>query len=125
MSWSWRILSVTDTTGTIEQLDAKFELLQRGQYVLNVKPSDIAPRELNPKVPLELYEARNAVRIARWTGADRFAADTYLKATQGLENAEGYLKGKAGKKPIGTVAREAVQMAEDARIITVKRIDEE
>jgi len=114
-----------DTTGTIEQVDAKFELLQRGQYVLNVKPSDIAPRELNPKVPLELYEARNAVQIARWTGAQQYAADTLLKATQGLENAEGYLKGKAGKKPIGTVAREAVQMAEDARIITVKKIEED
>jgi outer membrane protein OmpA-like peptidoglycan-associated protein len=114
-----------DTTGTIEQVDAKFELLQRGQYVLNVKPSDIAPRQLNPKVPLELYEARNAVQIARWTGADRYAADTFLKATQGLENAEGYLKGKGDKKPIGTVAREAVQMAEDARIITIKKIGEE
>src|SRR5579872_5107499 len=114
-----------DTSGTIEQVDAKFELLQRGQYVLNVKPSDIRPRELNPKVPLELYEARNAVQIARWTGAGHYAADTFLKAEQGLENAEGYLKGKAGRKPIGTVAREAVQMAEDARIITVKKIDED
>jgi outer membrane protein OmpA-like peptidoglycan-associated protein len=114
-----------DTTGTIEQVDAKYELLARGQYVLNIKPSDITPRQLNSRVPLELYEARNAVQIARWTGAPRYAADTFLKATQGLENAEGYLKGKAGKKPIGTVAREAVQMAEDARIITVKKMDEE
>jgi outer membrane protein OmpA-like peptidoglycan-associated protein len=114
-----------DTTGTIEQVDAKYELLQRGQYVLNVKPSDIKPRELNPRVPLELYEARNAVDIARWTGAQRYAADTFLKATQGLENAEGYLIGKAGKRPIGTVAREAVQMAEDARIITIKKMEEE
>jgi len=114
-----------DTTGTIEQVDAKFELLQRGQYVLNVNPSEIGPRQLDPRVPLELYEARNAVQIARWTGAQHYAADTFLKATQGLENAEGYLKSRAGKKPIGTVAREAVQMAEDARIITVKKIDEE
>ncbi len=114
-----------DTTGTIEQVDAKYELLQRGQYVLNVKPGDIQPRRLDPKVPLELYEARNAVQIARWTGADQYAGDTFQKATQGLENAEGYLIGKAGKKPIGTVAREAVQMAEDARIITVKKIEEE
>ncbi len=114
-----------DTTGTIEQVDAKFELLQRGQYVLNVNPADIAPRKLSAKVPLELYEARNAVQIARWTGAQQYAADTFLKATQGLENAEGYLTGKAGTKPIGTVAREAVQMAEDARIITVKKIDED
>jgi outer membrane protein OmpA-like peptidoglycan-associated protein len=114
-----------DTTGTIEQVDAKFELLQRGQYILNVNPSEIAPRQLDPRVPLELYEARNAVQIARWTGAQRYAADTFLKATQGLENAEGYLESRSGKKPIGTVAREAVQMAEDARIITVKKIDEE
>ena len=114
-----------DTTGTIEQVDAKYELLQRGQYVLNVKLSDIHPRELNAKVPLELYEARNAVDIARWTGAERYAADTFLKAKQGLENAEGYLIGKAGKRPIGTVAREAVQMAEDARIIAIKKMEEE
>src|SRR5271166_3471810 len=114
-----------DTTGTIEEVDAKYELLQRGQYVLNVKPGDVHPRELNPKVPLELYEARNAVQIARWTGAEQYAGDTFHKAVEGLENAEGYLIGKAGKKPIGTVAREAVQMAEDARIITVKKIEEE
>jgi outer membrane protein OmpA-like peptidoglycan-associated protein len=114
-----------DTVGTIEQVDAKFELLQRGQYTLNVNPADIKPLRLNSKVPLELYEARNAVQIARWTGAERYAADTYKKAVQGLENAEGYLTGKAGSKPIGTVAREAVQMAEDARIITVKKIAEE
>jgi outer membrane protein OmpA-like peptidoglycan-associated protein len=114
-----------DTVGTIEQLDAKFELLQRGQYTLNVNPADIRAFSLDRKVPLELYEARNAVQIARWTGAQRYAADTYGKAVIGLENAEGYLQGRAGSKPIGTVAREAVQMAEDARIITVKKLQEE
>src|SRR5579863_6525045 len=114
-----------DTTGTIEELDAKYELLQRGQYTLNVNPAEIRPVRLDRKVPLELYEARNAVQIARWTGAERYSADTFLKAVQGLENAEGYLQGKAGKKPIGTVAREAVQMAEDARIITIKKMEEE
>ena len=114
-----------DTTGTIEEVDAKYELLQRGQYTLNVNPADIRPLRLDSKTPLELYEARNAVQIARWTGADRYASDTFQKAVVGLENAEGYLTGKAGSKPIGTVAREAVQMAEDARIITVKKIADE
>ncbi len=113
-----------DTTGTIEEVDAKYELLQRGQYTLNVNPAEIKAARLDPKIPLELYEARNAVQIARWTGAPQYAAETYQKAVIGLENAEGYLKGKAGKRPIGTVAREAVQMAEDARIITVKKIQE-
>src|SRR6202140_4679804 len=73
-----------ETTGTIEELDAKYELLQRGQYVLNVNPADIKPLRLDKKVPLELYEARNAVQIARWTGAARYAADTYKKALIGL-----------------------------------------
>ena len=114
-----------DTTGTIEQVDAKYELLQRGQYTLNVNPSELKPLRLDRKVPLELYEARNAVQIARWTGAEHYAGETFQKAVQGLENAEGYLQGKAGEKPIGTVAREAVQMAEDARIITVKKMEDE
>lgn len=114
-----------DTTGTIEEVDAKYELLQRGQYTLNVNPAELKPVRLDPKVPLELYEARNAVQIARWAGAEKYAPDTLTKAVQNLQNAESYLLGKAGKKPIGTVAREAVQMAEDARIITVKKIEEE
>lgn len=114
-----------DTTGTIEQIDAKYELLQRGQYALNVPPAELKPFPADRKVPLELYEARNAVRIARWAGAERYAGDTFQKALVGLQNAEGYLVGKQGKKPIGTVAREAAQMAEDARIITVKKIAEE
>jgi len=114
-----------ETVGTIEQVDAKYELLQRGQYILNVSPTDVTPMALDSRVPIELYEARNAVRIARWTGAATYAPDTFQKALDGLTNAEGYLQGRAGKKPIGTVAREAVQMAEDARIITVKKIAEE
>ncbi len=114
-----------ETVGTIEQIDAKYELLQRGQYTLNMNPAEIRPLPLDSRVPIELYEARNAVRIARWTGAATYAPDTFQKAVDGLTNAEGYLQGRAGKKPIGTVAREAVQMAEDARIITVKKIAEE
>ena len=114
-----------DTTGTIEEVDAKYELLQRGQYTLNVNPSELKPMQLDTRVPLELYEARNAVQIARWVGADKYATETFQKALQGLQNAEGYLRGKQDKKPIGTVAREAAQMAEDARIITVKKLEEE
>jgi outer membrane protein OmpA-like peptidoglycan-associated protein len=114
-----------DTTGTIEEVSAKYELLQRGQYVFNVNPAEIKPVRLDRKVPLELYEARNAVQIARWTGAQQYAPESYQKAVVGLQNGEGYLKRKSGTKPIATVSREAVQMAEDARIITVKKIQEE
>jgi outer membrane protein OmpA-like peptidoglycan-associated protein len=114
-----------DTLGKIEEVDAKYELLKRGQYTLNVNPADIKPVRLGRKVPLELYEARNAVQIARWTGAQQYAAETFQKATQGLANGEGLLKSKADRKQVVAAAREAVQMAEDSRIIAVKKMEEE
>ncbi len=115
----------TDTQGTYEDIDAKYELLQRGQYTMNVNPSEIRPYVLNRKVPLELYEARNAVRIAQWTGADKYAADTFEKAKVGLQNAEEELTGKIGKKTVSQNSRDAAQNAEDARLITIRKMEEE
>jgi outer membrane protein OmpA-like peptidoglycan-associated protein len=113
----------SDTAGTIEQVDAKYELLQRGQYVLN--RSQYAPIRVNPKGPLQLAEAENAVEIARLAGADRYAADTFQKAVVDLQNAEGFLNHGGNRKESETNAREAAQMAEDARIITFRKIREE
>ena len=96
-----------------------------GPVHAHVNPSELKPMQLDSRVPLELETACNAVQIARLVGADKPAVETFQKAVQGLQNAEGYLRGKQGKKPIGTVAREAAQMAEDARIITLKKIEEE
>src|SRR5205085_6172680 len=62
-----------DTTGTIQQVDAKYELLQRGQYVFDRKRYTAI--RLNPKGPLQLAEAENAVELARLAGADKYAAD--------------------------------------------------
>src|ERR1700686_3935201 len=76
-----------DTQGTIENIDAKYELMGRGEYVVRVPASEIQPYTIDHKVPLELYEARNAIRIAQWTGADRYATDTFDKAKLGLQNA--------------------------------------
>ncbi len=112
-----------DTAGTIEQVDAKYELLRRGQYVMN--RSAYTPVKVNPKGPLQLAEAENAVEIARLAGADKYAADTFQKATIDLNNAEGFLHGGKNRKESETDAREAAQMAEDARIITVRKIRDE
>src|SRR5439155_19878726 len=60
-----------ETRGLVEQIDAKYELLQRGQYTTNVPPAELKPMLLDKKVSLDVYEARNAVRIARWAGADQ------------------------------------------------------
>jgi outer membrane protein OmpA-like peptidoglycan-associated protein len=116
-----------DTVGKIEEIDAKFELLPRGQYVMNVSAADMRTRFLpDPKRPLEVLEARNAVQIARWAGADKYASDTYQKAAALLDDAENYQARKhPEKKPAAMIAREAVQTAEDARLITLKRQEEE
>jgi outer membrane protein OmpA-like peptidoglycan-associated protein len=113
------------TSGTIESIDAHYELLQRGQYVVNVSEGDRQAYALDKKTPLELYEARNAVRIARWTGAERYAADTLHKAEVSLQNAEDELIGKIGKKTVAQNSRDAAQTAEDARLITVRRMEDE
>lgn len=113
-----------DTTGTIEQVDAKYELWKRGQYVLN--RSAYKPVKVDPKGPLQLAQAENAVEIARVDGAEKYANDTFQKALVALRNAEDFLNGKSkDRKRSETNAREAAQMAEDARIITFKKIQEE
>jgi len=113
-----------DTTGTIQQVDAKFELLQRGQYVMN--RSEYKPVKVDPKGPLQLAQAENAVEIARLAGAERYAAETFQKALVDLKNAEDFLHSKNKDRKVSeTNAREATQMAEDARIITYKKIHEE
>jgi len=111
-----------DTKGKIEEIDAKYELLQRGQYQRLANPLAL---RLDQKLPLELYEARNAVQIARSAGADRFATETFQKAEKSLAQAEAYQARKAGSKPVTMTAREAVQTAEDSRAIAVKRQEEE
>ena len=109
-----------DTKGKIEEIDAKYELLQRGQYQRLANPLAL---QFDRKQPLELYEARNAVQIARAVGADRFAAETFQKAEASLSQAEAYQDRHAGNKSVIMTAREAVQTAEDARTIAVKRQD--
>jgi outer membrane protein OmpA-like peptidoglycan-associated protein len=111
-----------DTTGKIELIDAKYELLQRGQYEHLANVLDL---QVNRKMPLELYEARNAIQIARSSGADRYATETFQKAESNLKQAEAYRARNAGSKPVTMTARQAVQIAEDARAIAVKRQDEE
>jgi outer membrane protein OmpA-like peptidoglycan-associated protein len=111
-----------DTVGKIELIDAKFELLERGQYEHLANVLDL---RVNRKMPLELYEARNAIQIARTSGADRYATETFHKAEGDLKQAEVYRARNAGSKPMIMTARQAVQTAEDARAIAVKRQEDD
>ncbi|MGH9470837.1 MAG: OmpA family protein [Terriglobia bacterium] len=114
-----------NTVGKIEEVNAKFQLLKRGQYIKNVNRDEVQPIVMSPKTPLALYEAENAVRIARWADAAQNASSTFDKAEQLLSQARAYQARKAGQKPVIMTAREAVQTAEDARTIAIRRAQQE
>jgi outer membrane protein OmpA-like peptidoglycan-associated protein len=111
------------TKGTSEAVNAKYELMERGGYIPTGYKFD--PVVLNAKLPLEFFEARNAVRIAQSEGAEEYAPDSYQHAVQLMNSADGYAVDRhMDRKPLIAVSREAVQTAEDARAIAVKKEDE-
>ena len=112
-----------DTKGTSEAVNAKYELMERGGYLPTGYKFD--PVVLNAKLPLEFYEARNALRIAQSEGAEQYATGSYQHAVQLMNTADGYaISRHMDRKPLIAVSREAVQTAEDAREIAVKKEDE-
>ncbi len=112
-----------DTKGTTEAVNAKYELMERGGYIPTGYKFD--PVVLNLKLPLEFFEARNAVRIAQSEGAEQYAPDSYKHAVELMDNADSDATSKhIDKKPLIAVSREAVQTAEDARAIAVKKMDD-
>jgi len=111
-----------DTMGDVEEIDAKFDLLQRSDYtyvLAGTQPTS------DSHTPLSLQEARNAMQIAKAAGAEHYAPESYLKASKLEQQAESYQAHKGEKKQVEMAAREAVQTAEDARAITAKRVQEE
>jgi outer membrane protein OmpA-like peptidoglycan-associated protein len=107
-----------DTSGTLELVEAKYELLKRGQYTMNIAAGSLAPIASDLKVPLQLREAREAIAIAKAQGADQYAPDVMAKVAINMQNAEGYYH-THNEKELNTVAREATQQSEDARRISI------
>lgn len=105
-----------DAAVQVEFVEAKYSLLKRGQYNLNLGSTE--PIAMDEKTPFEVYQARNAVRIAQAAGAPTFAPEAFEKAANFLKQAETDEGGRKGKV---FMAREAVQRAEDARLIAVQR----
>jgi outer membrane protein OmpA-like peptidoglycan-associated protein len=113
-----------DTEGATEIVDAKYELIDRGGYIPTGYKFD--PVVMNAKLPLEFFEARNALRIAQSAGAETYAAASYQKAVNQMDAADAVATTKhENKKSLIALSREVVQTAEDAREIAVKHIDEE
>jgi outer membrane protein OmpA-like peptidoglycan-associated protein len=111
-----------DTAGSEEVVDAKYELIDRGGYIPTGYTFD--PVVLSAKLPLEFYEARNAVRIAKSAGAESYATPSYEKAVQQMKEADAQASSRhEDQKALISISRETVQTAEDAREIAMKRID--
>ncbi|MGA9672860.1 MAG: OmpA family protein, partial [Terracidiphilus sp.] len=114
------------TQGVIEQVNAHYSLLPRGAYAETAgRHSVLHPITRDERSPLELYEAMNAIQIADAAGAEKYAADTMTTAKTALQNAQDTDTHKKDRKETITFAREAVQSAEDARIITIRKIKAE
>src|SRR5579871_2513133 len=121
-----------DTVGKIVPVDAKLDLLQRGQYTWHVPSNPDGLPANAPKISgheydalTELYQAQNAVNIAASSNAERYAPETFARARQLLADAQQLHDRKADFRRIVQSAREAAQTAEDARVISDKRQREE
>jgi len=108
-----------------ETIEARYELLARGVYSSSNTKIENAIFGIDRKTPVELFEARNAVRIARNAGAEKYAGPSFSKATQQLQSAEDLYRQKRDKKSVSAAARDSVQTAEEARVIAVKQKAEE
>jgi len=113
------------TEGRIETIDAKYELLKRGSYLMNQAYANLKMKTPEPGTQLDLAQARNAVALARVAGANEFAAETFAKADALLQEAEQARERRRGGNAVQQPARQAAQTAEDARIIALQRQEEQ
>jgi outer membrane protein OmpA-like peptidoglycan-associated protein len=111
-----------DTIARIYKV-ASYSLMERGRYQKLVNPLALT-LDLK-KAPLEMYQARNAVSIARSNGAQEYAEEVFSKAEDSLKIAENALDRKGNKDYIISTARRTIQFSEDARALAVQRQDEE
>ncbi|HLH06950.1 MAG TPA: OmpA family protein [Terriglobales bacterium] len=113
-------------SGREQQIEFSYQLLGRDAYSSSNQRIDNAIFGIDPNTPLELFEARNAVRIARAANAEKYAGPVLAKAEQSLQQAEtAYRQKHNNKAGIESFARDAAQNAEDARVMALKKQEEE
>ncbi len=110
-----------NTKGWERPIDAKFQLLGRGEYRSEIPIQELPSVTAKPKTPLELLQARNALAIAKADGAAQYASDSLSKAEADLARAEDYYNRHQSSSAIATMARGATQQAEDARLLALRR----
>jgi outer membrane protein OmpA-like peptidoglycan-associated protein len=115
------VMESASVSGGGENIDAKYELVTRGTYSSTNTHIQDAIFGIDPKTPLELFEARNAVRIAMIAAGDKYASAILPKAKQQLMHAEDLYRQKQKKETVGVAAKEATETAEEARLMAVKQ----
>ena len=115
------VMESASVSGGGENIDARYELVTRGTYSSTNTHIQDAIFGIDPKTPLELFEARNAVRIAMIAAGDKYASAILPKARQQLMHAEDLYRQKQKKETVGVAAKEATETAEEARLMAVKQ----
>lgn len=109
--------------GDVQLVETEYELFRRGDYA---KLSNVLQLTVDLKrYPLDLYQARNAIQIAGGLRAGTYATETLDRAIAELDRAEALARQGKSKRDVSTIARNVVQIAEDARELTERRIEEE
>lgn len=112
---------VPETIAQGENIETKYELVGRGTYSAANERIQNAIFGIDRSMPLELFEARNAVRIAHIAAGEKYSTSILAKADQQLMQAETAYRQKQGKPAVESAARETAQTAEEARVMAVKQ----
>jgi len=99
--------------------DTNYKLMFKNEYAKTGNPLALTP-DLKT-TPLDVYEARNAVEIAKDRGAEKYAPEIFSKAQASLQMTENAVTQKSDKNQIISTARQTVQFAEDSRAMSAIR----
>jgi outer membrane protein OmpA-like peptidoglycan-associated protein len=104
-----------------ENIETRYELLGRGTYSAANQKIQNAIFGIDRTTPMQLFEARNAVRIAHIAAGEKYSGSILSKADQLLMQAETAYRQKQGKSVTESAARETTQTAEEARVMAIKQ----
>lgn len=80
-----------------------------------------SPASNDPSAPVVIEEARRAIEVARKSGAQQFAPETLATAEHLLQLARDQQARGVPRKDVVDTSSEAALVAEDARVLAVKR----
>lgn len=104
-----------------EPIQVHYNVFPRSFYVSQGTQASADIYRDNKNAPLDLMEARNALRIAQASHAGEYAPDALRRAQDSLREAEDDFSSRHSEKTVATAARQAVQSAEEARVLSMRQ----